>query len=1439
MADDVLGISAHVDVSEIADGFQQVIEQLQSLDVITIASANNIKNALQELGNLSIKEQADVLEQLKIKIGEITEKLSKGQLSMDEVKAAGILLAEYYSLAEGRSQSISEAYEQEREKLERLSQQMEILVGEGRKLAAAGDVEGLRKNSQEIEKLADEIERTSENVKSLQGLFQASQQEIASAENAVNRFNEAGKNAKEQAIDQLVDGLIELGEKSVENTAKLAKGMGEATVDFLTGGGKFQESIEGFKDSLDMLPAPIKSTIAGVKGMTSAMWAMVKTPLGMILAGIALALQAVFTWFKKSETGQKVYAKLSAYIGSILQSLTEILVKVGDYLYHAFADANGPLNQYASNLVNTLGNALKAVYFLVKSFADVFAGLNQMFEGHFELGWESLKRGGANFEAYIDRVKDTWSSAYQTAKSFAKGVGQIGSDVLNSISYEGFAHSIDDMLKNAKTAMSIADQNLQLQDELNEYKSQEKAIDMQIADLQGQIASAEGKEKDALIAKLKAAYQLKDDKAIELKIKEAALLRAEHKLRTTTLEDMDKEQAAISQIIALQAKRAADMKRVSQMEASATKAEERKQKAAERAAAAAERKAVAEGKRETNQSNAITKAEENYEKISYNNAIEEAQAQTQLMQQLEEAEVAAMKDGAEKKRKQRAIDNLKELQDLANQQQKAIAAARERQKKDFDAVQAEIKARGGKIRKMEESDYDKQKEEDIKKQYERLGQLARQRQQNEEEQRQSDALRDFLKQYGDYQQKKLAIAEEYAKKIAEAESPAQAAALTLEKEKAEKQLAKKQFEESVDWSGVFSELKGHTKEYLQGLANQLQQVIKDGALPPDQLEVVRKKLHDINDEISKQGGLFDFIGDRQREHNRLLQEAQEAQEALVNARLHETAVQTEKNITEFQLRNFAENNGWGRDIDLSNDSDILNRVQAEKPQEYERIRNLLIVLRKDEAKLAEARENTAKATKNAEKAEDATRQNSAQAIADWFADAQQFIKQKGIDQIPALLDEIGLGGASEKAQQGLDMFNNAAGAAADFASGNYVGAALKGIQAIGNLGNLLGIGGSSDKSLEEDIEKLTASNEALRKSVDMLAEKMEDSSLADALTITKDTIANIKQSERNTAELMRRSGAVYDSGTMGLWGGKHSSNSKINNEISASEWARVTKVTGASVASAERFWSLTSEQMYKVARDAPDVYAHIKDLANDGYKDAAQFMDEYTEYWKQIEEAQKRYYEKMTSTSFDSVLGDFTNLLMDMEAGMYDSSKTMEKYLQQAVINGLVNDEYKNRVKTWYEQLGKAMEDGLTEEEAKGLRNTWDEMTKEAMRKRDQINDLFGFGSTDEGSGAFKSASSFTQDQGDELNGRLVAIQIGLQQGIMQRQGILEAQQNQLGQFVQLNGHIINIASDITNLREMQWDSLRRLTEIRDNTNVLPSMASDIKDMRNDIRNKL
>ena len=160
--------------------------------------------------------------------------------------------------------------------------------------------------------------------------------------------------------------------------------------------------------------------------------------------------------------------------------------------------------------------------------------------------------------------------------------------------------------------------------------------------------------------------------------------------------------------------------------------------------------------------------------------------------------------------------------------------------------------------------------------------LVQQRYDNERQ-----AALDFLKEYGDYEQQKLAITEEYEKRIAEAATPSEAASLTMKRNENLEKLGSEKLLDSIDWQGVFNDLSGHTEEYLEGLRDQLQDLLKTGDLPVDQMATIQEKITEINEAINEQGGMFKYASEQQQEHNRRLKEAENAQKLLNAAREEE------------------------------------------------------------------------------------------------------------------------------------------------------------------------------------------------------------------------------------------------------------------------------------------------------------------------------------------------------------------------------------------------------------------------------------------------------------------------------------------------------------------------------------------------------------------------
>lgn len=305
--------------------------------------------------------------------------------------------------------------------------------------------------------------------------------------------------------------------------------------------------------------------------------------------------------------------------------------------------------------------------------------------------------------------------------------------------------------------------------------------------------------------------------------------------------------------------------------------------------------------------------------------------------------------------------------------------------------------------------------------------------------------------------------------------------------------------------------------------------------------------------------------------------------------------------------------------------------------------------------------------------------------------------------------------------------------------------------------------GESDKHLEEDIEKLTLTNEALRRSIDELTDEMRDAKLTEITGLYETQKSRLEASMKNTQEMMSRSGAAYSNGFLGI-GGKKSSNHKIDKGMSSGEWARIAAITGTSVSSAGDFWNLTSEQMAKVAKDTPDLYAKIKGLADDGHKDASQFMDEYIEYYKELEALENAYRESLTAVSFDSVKDEFKSVLMDMESSAEDFTSNFEKMMQEAVINGMMNAKYNDLIQEWYKEFAAAMDgDGLSLAEQNRLKSKWDNIVNGAIADRDAMKKAMGWDGSQTQQSSSRTLAGMSQDTGEAIEGRLTALQIAVE----------------------------------------------------------------------------
>lgn len=719
------------------------------------------------------------------------------------------------------------------------------------------------------------------------------------------------------------------------------------------------------------------------------------------------------------------------------------------------------------------------------------------------------------------------------------------------------------------------------------------------------------------------------------------------------------------------------------------------------------------------------------------------------------------------------------------------------------------------------------------------------------------ALLEYLQTYGDYEQRRLAITQDYEDKIAKAKTQGERMTLERQMENALAGLDMEKFKESVNWEAIFNDLDKVSLEHLNKLKEQLKEMLSSDNISAENAQVIAEQISRINEQIATKQkewqSAFGLVIPELERVRLLKQEEAEAQERLNKAQERQAEALREVEEARRKIVELAQQEGIsidGNSVTLQGQGGIFQLFQN-AGKDTKQLSDLFSQLGQKENALTKSTQNLA----GAEQAAGQAAQNAGSSFASTVAIIDAIVHgiNDNVQSAKELFDQMGL--ADTKFGKGFSSFAESSKYATEawesLKSGNVMGVANGVYGSLRTLGDALGewgVGGfgSSDTNLQSDIERLTESNKDLERAIDNLADKMDDSAVVDATGLYEQQKTKLKESEENTREMMQRSASAYSNGFLGI-GGHHSSSARINDSVSYSEWNRLSQLLGKSVRSAGDFFNLTSEEMYKVATEATDIYTHIKDLANDGYKDAAQFMDGYLEYWKELQKLEEAYVQKLTSTSFDSVENDFANTLLDMDSDAQTFADNFERYMQQAIVNSLVSERYKPLLEKWYKAFGSYMRDGaISEYERQQLLNGgtyydntagktesfegWNSMSESALAERNALRDMFnwGEGSNFEQDASSKSWQTMSQDTADELNGRFTALYECCLQTL---QSNLE--RNQVLASVQLDTSAIRqytqqIQGNISELLDIQLESLTHLQNIDANTEPVPDILTKI-----------
>ena len=1285
------------------------------------------------------------------------------------------------------------------------------------------------KQKEDLQKLQSEIEKTKNNISVLQEAIREKNEEtfIGRLRNQISDFGQKisdfGQSIKDkitQPIDELkakVSGSS-IGQRFSEEFAQAKSGLSDfkdGIINVMTANGKLQGEIGKVGEAFKALGIPVTGSLTAIKSVTKALWGMCATPVGAVIAAIALAFKAVHTWMTKSAEGQKVYTKLMAYFGSLAKSITDIVIIFGEYLYKCFTKPNAPLRDFGNNFVKTFKTAVKAA-------VNLIGGLGTTIKGVLNMDWDTFTAG---LKKTWDGIKGAGETVIDVFKTQVSGVIGATKTIYDAFTNEDLSKKLgaafNGILTKAEQAASLAGKIQETQIAINKNKETQLKLDGKIAEVRNKIYTLQGKEKIAAIEEAKALVKQKYDFQIKQQQQLVELHEKQAKLHTQSLKDIAAERELRMQVLRTQVQQNSEQRMLI-----------RQEEAAKRSLA---NKSKTDAKKDATQQKQINSAEGKLDDVIYKNAYERAKAWQSLEQEVTNAKIKAMKEGEEKVIAERKRELSKEIEQIEERKNAAIKAEHDRQKAEFDAQQSVIKAKGGKAETWDDKKHlDSKNIKKITEQYTIIEQKTVESYNNEIYADELKSYREYLKAYGNLEQQKLAIVEEYNEKIKEARAKGnlfEEAKLKTDLEEQLKKLNFNDFKDSINWDSVFSDMGRLSKSYLEDLRKKLKDLLGSGTLDIDDMKVVSEQIGKIDDAISEQTDKWGWSNEKVREYNRLLQEAADAQERLNLAQgKHDKEQRSNENLKEyiqyiFRSKGVDVQTG---DINSQNKENLLGNKSLFSEAELSKLKGLFDELAVSEVKVGKATKDVKKAQEDASISQDKSRKSIKEIATEWAEGIGNVAKK--LKEASELIDALGFGDSDlgKKLKSGADAFNKGSQAVSDFATGNYIGAAINGVGAIKSLGSALGIGnGSNAKEVAETTNRLTESNERLQYSIEQLKSSIDKTSGMSAVSNYQKAYDAQKQINKQSMEILQSQ--------MGYHGSHHSNAYYWN--LSAQDYAAINRTlaqqsavrggyinsTINKVSSLEDIYKLTPEQMKDIRTYNQDVW---KNMTDQGKYDKTEYWENYTDLAEKLEELTDKINQNLTQTTFDSLKDNFISNLMDMSKSAQDFANDFTTMLNKSMLNFAVDDLANKRLKALYEKWADKMKQGqLSNDDLDILKKEYDNIVDEGLKIRDNIAAITGYKEAQSQQTATgKGIEAITADQASSLIGIGYAVQIAQEQG------------NEVRKAIAVDVSFLRIYAEqtynnISEMRDIQYQGLEQLEAINKNTAPIILIREDIASM--------
>ena len=776
----------------------------------------------------------------------------------------------------------------------------------------------------------------------------------------------------------------------------------------------------------------------------------------------------------------------------------------------------------------------------------------------------------------------------------------------------------------------------------------------------------------------------------------------------------------------------------------------------------------------------------------------------QLKFQNQQAEIDLMQEGSEKKLRQIRLDYEKQKSEIKKKEEELKQANKDAGGKSQLTV--EQQAAIEQANKLADDAYNKQLE---------AQQLA-----------EVQAMRDYLVEYGSFQEQKLAIAQEYADKIAKAQTEGERLSLTKERDAKLSKIDAQALENSIDWSTVFSDLTGVMREQLREVLTAVKGFTKTdkfASMSAEDKKTIYDAIQKMKDELPEGSGTlnissltaqFSALGDKIKQTQTLYTEMQEKNQQLAEAQKgYQEALRSGTDIQKIAAKawldvaknqaNQAKEAYEKASTDTQNTATELTDTVKDTTTGLNKVASGLSNF--SSGSLKSAYEGLRGVFDGLQKIDVGGAINS---VVKKFGDALGSAGTIGsiISAALAVIDVIkdGIG----TLMSGLidTVFNAITGILDEILNGQFAVKMFDSVKnGMGSLLDTITFGGFSSwfgtsgntKEVKKKTEELTEANDRLRESIDKLKDEIKESGGWKAIRNATDAEKAQQDVIKNTLDILKAQMGYHGAHHSNSYYWNLSSDDYASINATLAEYARRNGKTASTVNSLEGLYTLTPEEMDYIRTHNIEMW---QEIINQGKYDKSEYWNAYADEAGKLQEITEQLKETLTQTSFDSLKDNFISSLLDMDKSAEDFSNDFKEYMMKAVLNAKVSDLLDSELQNFYDKWAEYAKSGneLTSSEQAELQKMYVEIAKKGLELRDQVAIITGYQSVVASQSATSGiTTSITEETGTEIVGRMTAIQLAVYEQNEAVKSCFEETMNIKSLAIMRNEYLDNIENNI------------------------------------------